>query len=221
MIICIFAAISVYIFSTCKEKMSEMPEKKKIAISLGDNCYPSQYGVSKGLRTTKKEGYNTCPFDLMQGNYNGMLECIRDDFKHFTDLEKITVIDDGYIVNPHYFFQFNHESPNQGHTLHIHEGWAEGERHFSNNNFKHFIERYNTRIQNFRDYLSDSSNHIIFIISIFFHPTLVPPGETPDFPQLKEALKIRYPHLSYEIHTIPATEHPNYDIWYPSAATKG
>ena len=47
------------------------------SISLGWDCGP---GVHHVYRTTKDNGYNTCPFDLMNTNYKGIVECIRDDF---------------------------------------------------------------------------------------------------------------------------------------------
>jgi len=46
----------------------------------------------------------------------------------------------------------------------VKEGWPGNDKyHFTKNNFKMFIERYNRRIQNFKKYINDNDN-IIFII---------------------------------------------------------
>ena len=58
---------------------------KKIGISLGMKCDAAVWGISTGIRDTKANGYNTCPFDEMLSNYPGILECLRDDFKYFCD----------------------------------------------------------------------------------------------------------------------------------------
>ena len=34
-------------------------------ISLGWNCESANYGVANGIRSTKQNGYKTCPFDEM------------------------------------------------------------------------------------------------------------------------------------------------------------
>ncbi len=46
---------------------------KQIFISLGLNCSSAIYGVNNNLRNTKKDGYKTCPFDLMLSSYNGII----------------------------------------------------------------------------------------------------------------------------------------------------
>ena len=57
-----------------------------IGVSLGWNCHPAVYAVYHKFRPRKTGGYNTCVFDLMISNYPGVVECIKDDFKHFLDL---------------------------------------------------------------------------------------------------------------------------------------
>jgi hypothetical protein len=147
------------------------------SISLGWECGSAWHGIHHGLRVTKEQGYKTCPFDLMNTNYEGVVQCLRDDFKYLCDpdyLKLITLPQDyfkilGYhggdklIVNTKYKFIFTHESPNHG-TLHLHENWANGPFTFCENNFKEFIRRYQNRIQNFKEY-AESNTHIYFIIA--------------------------------------------------------
>jgi hypothetical protein len=168
----------------------------RIGVSLGNVCASAIYGVQNNLRETKENGYKTCPFDLMVSNYNGLVQCIIDDFAHFLDL-KYLVCDENGIRNTYYNFGFNHESP--GHAnLYLLEKWPEGTNHFVNNNFHHFITRYRARIQNFRNYLQNPSNHIVFIIQIVYDPK----PESAEMLLLNNALKFRYPNLSYDIINI-------------------
>lgn len=168
-----------------------------IAISLGNVCYTAQWGVEHGLRGTKKDGYKTCPFDLMVSNYYGVVNCIAEDFVYFCDPQHLVVNEAG-IFNTKYNFGFNHESP--GHAdLYLHENWPEGTNHFINHNFKHFISRYNRRIQSFRNYLNDPDNYIIFIIQFKNEES---PND--DYAVLREVLKWRYPNLNYTISLIPS-----------------
>jgi hypothetical protein len=63
-----------------------------ISISLGWNCDSAIYGVNNGIRKTKYNGYNTTPFDEMLSNYKGVIECIKDDFKYFCDINYLELI---------------------------------------------------------------------------------------------------------------------------------
>ena len=56
------------------------------AISLGWNCESAVKGVSMGIRNKKANGYTTCPFDECITNYNGVIECLKDDFKYFVEV---------------------------------------------------------------------------------------------------------------------------------------
>ena len=133
-----------------------------VGISLGNVCYSAEWAVHNGLRKRKEDGYNTCPFDLMVSNYKGIIKCIEDDFKYFCDTKYIK-LHNNLIYNSYYNFGFNHESPYHA-DLYIHEKWPEGANHFVNNNYLHFIERYEKRIQSFRNYLNNPYNSITFII---------------------------------------------------------
>ena len=162
-----------------------------------------------GIRSTKKNGYTTCPFDLCLTNYNGLIECIKDDFKYFCDPTYLIVMSpvkdcinnnrtgiytkDNLIYNTKYKFIFNHESPDHE-ELYSKEGWVGGKYHFTNNNFKEFIERYTNRINNFRNYIHNSTK-ITFVIGNF----------NSNVDELYKELTCAYPQLNYTIeHYTPS-----------------
>ena len=165
----------------------------RVGISLGCNYYSAMYGVEHGIRGIKENGYKTCPFDLMISNFDGIIECIKDDFAYFTDENYLSINStnpaDPCIMNLKYRFAFNHESP--GHAnLYKKEQWPEGITHFICDQYKNFKIRYQNRINNFRNYLSDPNNHITFIITTW-------DKTEEDLKPLKDALAVRYPNLSY------------------------
>ncbi len=166
---------------------------KFIGISLGDVCYAAEWAVENGLRKRKQDGYKTCPFDLMVSNYTGVIKCIEDDFKYFCDTNYLQ-LNDNIIYNTYYNFGFNHESPYHC-DIYLHENWPEGANHFVNNNYLHFIQRYNRRIQSFRNYLNDPDNCITFIIYFGYDGT----PKDRKLLELREALSIKYPNLKYKI----------------------
>ena len=57
------------------------------SISLGWRCKSAGHAVDIGIRKRKEDGYKTCPFDMMISNYEGLVQCIRDDFKYFCDTQ--------------------------------------------------------------------------------------------------------------------------------------
>jgi hypothetical protein len=169
---------------------------KKIGISLGWNCYSAVWAVNNNIRTRKNEGYNTCPFDKMISNYDGLVECLNDDFLYFFDENYLELIkeqkeNEYTIYNNKYNFGFNHESP--GHAdLYITENWPEGINHFINNNFDNFKKRYSKRINNFRQYLKDPNNFITFVITSWNK-------SQEDIYELKLAIEKHYPNLKYDV----------------------
>lgn len=185
---------------------------KNIAISLGNRCATSIWGVANNFRETKENGYLTCPFDLCVTNYKGIIDCINDDFVHFTDPNYLSLEYYGYqdihvdnafpeqllIYNKKYNFCFNHESPYHADLFSIeNQNWPNGPTHYIDNNFQLLIERYNKRIQNFRNYLIDPNNYITFMIK------LDNPNENiNECIELKNILNIKYPKLSYNIYII-------------------
>ena len=165
-----------------------------VGISLGKDCLPAGYGVTHGYRKTKENNYKTCPFDLMMSNYISLVKCIKEDFANFTNPDFLIVNKDNLIINTYYDFWFNHESPYHADLLYLKENWPEGPYHFVNNNYANFIKRYNKRITNFRNYLSDENNFITFIL----HPTNLSVCEN-NCKELQEALLLIYPNLLYRI----------------------
>jgi hypothetical protein len=172
-------------------------------ISLGWNCSAAQEAIKMGLRNTKNNGYNTCPFDMMITNYIGLCKCIEDDFKYFCDpkylklrpapnmMKYIPNQKEGemWVYNTYYNFVFNHESPYHG-NLYLNERWS-SPYHFIDNDFEKFIERYTNRIDNFRNYL----NSCEFINFILVRYNSVPI-------ELSNILKTKYPDLNFKIHSI-------------------
>ena len=130
-------------------------------------------GVHLKIRKTKMEGYNTCPFDEMNSNYDGIFLCLKEDFKYFCDPEYLILRkfpsdckyypDETLIYNTRYNFIFNHESP--GHAnLYQTQAWVGGINHYIDNHYEKFIERYERRIANFRNYIL-SGEHITFLVT--------------------------------------------------------
>jgi hypothetical protein len=144
-----------------------------VGISLGYNCHSATHGKCTGIRKSKSQGYKTCPFDEMNTNYEGLILCLKEDFKYFCDPAYLIVkkfpSDDPYypneyiICNTRYGFIFNHESPGHANLYEL-EKWSGGIGHFVDNNYEKFIERYRRRIDNFREYIS-VSNFVTFLIT--------------------------------------------------------
>ena len=116
---------------------------ESVGISLGWRCEATYLGIAFGIRNTKINGYNTCPFDIGVTNYIGVCKCIEDDFKYFLDLKYLELRqepkmkihlgdnqteDQYWIYNTYYNFAFNHESPGHG-NLYINENWPNGVNH--------------------------------------------------------------------------------------------
>jgi hypothetical protein len=174
-----------------------------IGISLGKDCLPASWGVRNGYRATKAQKYMTCPFDLMVSHYDGMVKCIVENFKNFTNPASLAMVN-GVLKNTYYNFTFNHEMPYHANLYKI-EKWPGGANHFINNNYAHFIARYNNRIKNFRLYLANPNNRITFIL--FLHNTNI---LTNNCQKLREALLLRYPNLIYRILVIQGAVPHNY-----------
>jgi hypothetical protein len=169
-----------------------------VGISLGWNCAAARGGVTLGLRKRKKEGYKTCPFDIMNSNIPGIIQCIEEDFAHFLDSAYLKLVDipttekyhsaDTLIMNTRYGFIFNHESP--GHAnLYITEQWAGGKEHFVKNDFLEFKKRYSSRIQNFIDYMN-SGNTIRFLMN---YPHT-------EYRGIEDCIKKAYPAVSFSFY---------------------
>ena len=121
-----------------------------IPISLGWNCSPAAYRGNT-LQFLKGNGYLTCPFDLGVTPFQGLCQCLLDDFdetKFFNlRIEYDNINKQDCILNE-YNMWFNHESE----EFHGDEKvkWYPGK--FSENNFALFKQRYTNRIANFSRY---------------------------------------------------------------------
>jgi hypothetical protein len=179
-------------------------QKNKVGISLGWRCKSASEGVQLGIRKRKNEGYLTCPFDEMVSNYQGIIKCIEDGFNFFCDTNYLEIVkkdNENLIINKYYNFMFNHESP--GHAdLYIHEKWAGGINHFIDNDYKEFKDRYNRRIANFKNYIEDPDNIIVFIIERYN-------TNNDNINDIKNALNKMYPFLQYEFYFLDLQCDPN------------
>jgi hypothetical protein len=174
------------------------------SISLGWNCGSACYGVDNGIRSTKQNGYKTCPFDEMLTNYNGIVECIKDGFDDIYNTEYLDLLHinkdskllnttgNGDIVVYHkkYKFIFNHESP--GHAnLYMQQKWKKGINHYILNNYEEFINRYKRRCENIKNYLNSN---------LFIHFIITKPNcSITDMNELNDVIKLKYPNLKFDI----------------------
>jgi len=177
-------------------------------ISLGHNCRSAIMGVGEGLRDIKADGYRTCPFDEMNCSYEGMVECIKDDFKYFTDPFYLQLVahplscsyypGETLLYNAQYGFIFNHESP--GHAdLYLTQMWPGGKSHYIDNSFEHFRERYDRRIEHFRAYCA-AGGIVTLLIS----------SQPRSFDGLLRVLWARYPMTEFKVHRYDIH---NLDAW--------
>jgi len=168
-----------------------------VGISLGWNCESAGKGVELGIRGVKANGYQTCPFDECITNYRGIIQCIKEDFKYFCDPSYLAIIpakfstggivkSEPLIYNMRYGFIFNHESPEHAELYRI-QNWPGGKNHYIRNDFELFIDRYQRRINNFRNYVKNNSVH--FILGKF----------DKDIDELSEIIKGAYPTIQYRI----------------------
>ena len=185
-------------------------------ISLGWNCHSAITGVSLGIRTTKQNGYKTCPFDEMITNYKGIIECIKDDFEYLCDTKYLELIKipkesiwlntngdgDVMIYNTKYNFIFNHESP--GHAnLFITQKWLFGINHYILNEYQEFINRYRRRIQNIKNLLN-SNKTITFILTR-------PNTQLDNLNELSSIIQNKYPLLNFKFVILDFDKYIFYD----------
>ena len=169
---------------------------ENIGISLGNICESAVYGTLNGLRPKKKDGYNTCPFDLCVTNINGIIDCLNTDFNDFCNADLLEYDQkQQLIIHNKYQFAFNHEAPYHA-DIYIKEKWEDGPFHFVNHNYKKFCERYYSRIHNFHNYCN-GNYYVTFILQFQYD---IYSEELLN--RLNEAIKNRYPKLNYTIKII-------------------
>jgi hypothetical protein len=183
---------------------------KKTYISIGWRCESAVrrtriYGL-------KKPEYQTCVFDLMVSNLNGVIKCFENDFQYFCDPKYLIYNGKDYIKNTYYNFMFNHETP--GHAdLHLKEGWPGNDKfYFTKNNFKMFIDRYYRRISNLKNYILNN-DHIIFILQM-----VKINQEQPLLLKFKKVLNKKYPE---KIFSFDLYEEPKVDFYKNNLISMG
>ena len=162
-------------------------------ISLGWNCAPAARRAYD-FNYNKCNGYLTCVFDMVVTPYQGLCQCILDNFdrsKFFNLRIEYDHINKQDCILNEYNMWFNHESEKSEKSEKYE--WYPGK--WAENNFKLFIERYERRIENFNNYIN--KNNILFII------------ENPhdDINKLIDIIKVKYPNLKFKIlHTTESSE---------------
>ena len=169
----------------------------RVGISLGMTCRAAKLAVEMGLRQTKAQGYRTGPFDMMLSTYEGVVQCLRDDFRHLTAPQHLQLGKDGQLRNTYYNFTFVHESPPYfPYTVKtLKQPWPNGVMHFINDNFLLLKERYNRRIESFLSYLH-SGSPIVFLLEIQDEVG------SRDCEELAGVLRGKYPGLDFRIQTL-------------------
>lgn len=141
-----------------------------IFISLGYNCDPRIF-LKEKLEMSKNNGYLSCPFDLcITPSFQTLVNILQSDFCVFFD--DIQCIDWGnadgdrshagpgnMAISNNCGMIFNHEGG--GHS-HLFEVGKNNDYYFTENNFARFKERYNKRIENFRNYCRNA-NSVTFV----------------------------------------------------------
>jgi len=145
-------------------------------VSFGWNCNGAIYR-SNILGLTKESGYKTLPFDIVATPYEGLCQCLEDDFLFFFD--NLRVAEDGVIMN-YYGMWFNHESP----VLQT----KYPKDYFISNNYENFKNRYKKRIENFYEYLKGPEK----VVFICMNPNV-------DFKRLNAILNNKFKELNYTL----------------------
>ena len=132
------------------KKINKIPKNYRI-ISLGTYCFPRVITTYNGLKPKREQGEKSCPFDLaFFSDFDKIIELVDTKFEHLYDNLEYRYPDGWCVddfkcwVNTDFEAIFNHEVD------------------FTR---EKFIERYNNRIKNLYDYMSEKSLHKFFVIS--------------------------------------------------------
>lgn len=190
-----------------------------ISIALGEDCRSTIFGVRSKMRPSKKDGYQSCPFDLMVADVKGVIKCFNDNFNLFTErsflIRRPFEDQKHYLISNHeYGFYFNHESFTPEAILNKNI-WTEGSDHFIKNDFQNFTKRYKQRIQNLDLYCNSGFFKVNFIF-VSKHcernPWADPSTYNAGYPKevmrdLCESIKNRYPKLVFNLVILPSEWH--------------
>lgn len=160
----------------------------KIYISLGWRCESAVRRAN--LYNLRKPNYETCIFDLMVTNLEGIIKCINDDFSNLFNPKYLICKEKSLLMNTYYKFGFNHETPGAEKLPGIKWPLNEDKNYYIKNNFEKFKERYKKRLQNFKKYIKDN-DHIIFILERVHNKKNVL------LEKLKNILKKKYPKKKF------------------------
>jgi len=165
-----------------------------IYISIGCQCSPRIY-IKNALQLSKKQGYDSCPFDLCMTPYQALYDCLQTDFQHFFDDLHLVEGDNADGDRSHcgrglenirnkYGMTFNHEGSTHSHLF---SNGTNDDLFYIRDDFLEFKKRYTTRIANFHKYIEENEE-IILIHSLF-------PGicEVADLEAICNILRERYP----------------------------
>lgn len=127
-------------YTCCHKKLNSY-------ISLGTNCFVRRIFTEYGLKPKKKQGELSCPFDLCHMSVKSVAEILENNFYDFTD--NITAYGDENTTlrwfNKKYSIGFNHDT-----TLTLNE----------------FKERYQKRIENFRN-ISHNAKFLTYAMAVY------------------------------------------------------
>jgi hypothetical protein len=149
-------------------------------ISLGVDCLPRAMSTKFHFKRTKKQNELTYPFDLAWHDYETTCRLIRYDFDEYTNPLKLYVNSNGHIAHRDYTIVFNHESDSADKLL-----------EFARDDFLKFRERYDRRVNDFRNVMATTTDHVVFLLHYKKYPV-----------ELVDAIKDRYPELRFTILTI-------------------
>jgi hypothetical protein len=95
-----------------------------------------------------------------------------------------------YIRNTYYNFVFPHESPGGAAALSS-EPWPGGPYQYAEDGFRLFRERYDRRIENFRQYMRSEATTVLLLTASVY-----------DVSQLEAAIRAQHPHASFRVHVL-------------------
>ena len=127
-------------------------------ISLGSDCLFKQYMTEMGYRKNKKNGEKTMPFDLAIHSYESVFNYLTKDFEEYTNPSNFEMNEENLIINKEIPIAFIHESE-QFSKIIFDNKWIKTDKsdNFASNNFEKLIERYDQRIKNIRELMTNKN----------------------------------------------------------------
>lgn len=145
--------LSAEIYATSAENMKKILQaaENKYAnnyfISLGENCFNRTVLTRHHLKSKREQGEKSYPFDLCVCSFSSMKQLIENDFAdYFNDL--VWNDKDQLWINSKYDIRYNHDQD------------------CARNNKEKLVERYQRRINNFREIMRDGHEHVFVFSSI-------------------------------------------------------